>query len=347
MSEYKISIIIPTFNIEYDIQRAINSLLNQTIGFENLEIILVDDNSTDKTQEIILEYSKKYENIKYLFLKQNSGSAGKPRNKAIEIATSDYVMFLDNDDEYVKEACEIFYNKITETEVNFIVGTKINELFTPNDYPKEINEAPEFVERNILENLDYLYYPFTSYPGAVWCKIFKREFLVKNNIKCLENLPEDVYFMHQCYYLNPKILFLTNLYLYNHYFYRRNGKSVSSTVSSSYLIKGFLMFDELEKLSNKYNNSFEFFKRYATMFLQHYSYYILVAKASNEEKINLIEKYSSIANKYNIQIKSNILIKIWHKLACSKHIKLTLIYTNLLNILIKLKNFILRREITL
>lgn len=347
MSEYKISIIIPTFNIEHDLKRAIDSLLNQTIGFENLEIILVDDNSTDKTQEIILDYSIKYKNIKYYFLKQNSGSAGKPRNKAIELATSDYIMFLDNDDEYVKEACEIFYNKITETNVNFIVGTKVNELFTPNDYPKEINESPDFVERNILENLDYLYSPFTYYSGAMWCKIFKRGFLVENNIKCLENLPEDVYFMHQCYYLNTNILFLTNLPLYNHYFYRINGKSISSTVSASYLLKGFLMFDELENLSKKYDNSFEFFNRYTTMFLQSYSYYIIAAKASKKVRLDLIKKYSTIANKYDIHIKSNLLIKIWHKLSCSKHFKLALIYTNLLNILISLKNLILRRKITL
>lgn len=136
MSQYKISIIIPTFNVENDLQRAINSLLNQTIGFENLEIILVDDNSTDNTQEIILEYSKEYKNIKYHFLEENSGSAGKPRNIGIKIATSTYVIFLDNDDEYVKEACEIFYKIITQKNVNFIVGSKVNSLYSPNDHPK-------------------------------------------------------------------------------------------------------------------------------------------------------------------------------------------------------------------
>lgn len=69
MVNYKISIIIPTFNIEDDIKRAIDSLLNQTIGFENLEIIIIDDCSTDNTQNIVLNYCKKYENIKNVFLK--------------------------------------------------------------------------------------------------------------------------------------------------------------------------------------------------------------------------------------------------------------------------------------
>lgn len=347
MSKYKISMIIPTFNVENDLKRAINSLLYQTIGFENLEVILVDDKSTDNTQEIILEYSKKYENIKYLFLEENSGSAGKPRNKGIEIATSDYIMFLDNDDEYVKEACEIFYKKITETNENMIIGSEVNEIYSPNDLQKNQKQIPKFIKKNVLENPDYLYTPFTEYSGAMWCKIFKKEFIVKNNIKCLENLPEDVYFMHQCYYLNPNIIFIKNLKLYNHYFYREIGESVSTTLSSSYLIRGFLSFDKLEELSKQKSNSTKFLNRFFKLVLESFSYLIIVSNGTKDEKYYLIEKYSVFGNKYNIKFESNILIQFWHKLACSNHMKVTLIYTYILNIIIRLKNFILRRKITL
>ena len=58
MSSYKISMIIPTFNVEDDLKRAIDSLLNQTLGFENIEVLLVDDFSTDKTRQVILDYAK-------------------------------------------------------------------------------------------------------------------------------------------------------------------------------------------------------------------------------------------------------------------------------------------------
>ena len=219
MSNYKISMIIPTFNVQDDLKRAMDSLLNQTIGFENIEVLIIDDFSTDNTRQIILDYSTKYENIKYVFLESNSGSAGKPRNIGIKMASADYIMFLDNDDEYVPEACSILYEKIREANVNMIICSKTNNLYSINDMPPEINELPTFIEVNILENPEMLYSPYTNYAGAMWCKIYKREFLIKNNIKCLENLPEDVYFMHQCYYLNPNIIFLTNLSLYNHYFY--------------------------------------------------------------------------------------------------------------------------------
>ena len=109
-------------------------------------------------------------------------------------------MFLDNDDEYVPEACEILYDKIIETDVNLIICSKTNNIFNVNDTPEPITEIPNFVEVNILDYPDMLFSPNTNYGGAMWCKIYKRRFLMENNIKCLENLPEDVYFMHQCYY---------------------------------------------------------------------------------------------------------------------------------------------------
>ena len=128
MSNYKISIIIPTFNIEKDLERAIKSLITQTIGFKNIEVVIVDDCSTDGTRNLILDYANKYDNIKYIFLETNSGSAGKPRNIGITHASADYIMFLDNDDEYVDEACEILYNKIKETNSNVLLSLKVNNL---------------------------------------------------------------------------------------------------------------------------------------------------------------------------------------------------------------------------
>ena len=158
MSDYKISMIIPTFNVEDDLKRAIDSLINQTIGFEYIEVILVDDFSTDNTRQVILDYSGKYENIKYIFLESNSGSAGRPRNIGIKNASADYIMFLDNDDEYVPEACKILYDKIIETDVNMIICSKTNSLYSVNDKPKEINETAKFIEVNVLENPDMLFH---------------------------------------------------------------------------------------------------------------------------------------------------------------------------------------------
>lgn len=328
--------IIPTFNVEFDLNRAMNSLLRQTIGFENIEVILVDDYSTDNTREIILNYAKKYNNIKYIFLEENSGSAGMPRNIGIKHATADYIMFLDNDDEYVDEACEIFYNKIKETNVNLIVCCHVNNLFTPKEKPRKITENPLFEEINIFENLDDLYLPKTEYAGAVWCKIYKKDFLLKNNIKCLEKLPEDVYFMHQCYYLNPTILFLTNLYLYNHYFYRVSGTSITVAASFEFLNKTFTMFDKLKELSKNYKNSNNFFKRYSQLFCNVSIYNIIITNSTKKEKIYLMK---CLLNRFkNSDPKlENYTFKIFYKLIKIQKFELCYIYSQIINILLSLK----------
>ena len=336
MANYKISMIVPTYNVEDDLKRAIDSLLNQTIGFENIEVLLVDDFSTDNTRQIIRDYAKQYENIRYIFLESNSGSAGRPRNIGIENASADYIMFLDNDDEYVPEACKILYDKIIETNMNMIICSKTNSLYSAKDSPEKITEAPKFTEVNVLNHPDMLFSPNTKYGGAMWCKIYKTTFLLDNNIRCLENLPEDVYFMHQCYYLNPNILFLTNLSLYNHYFYRVTGQSISVTLSASFLHKVFLAFNKLKELSLQFENSKLFFYRYCSLFFGELAYDIIISDLSKYERISIIKDYSKCAKYSNPNFESKISWS-WFILARNGHFTLTYLYSRVLKFLLKIK----------
>lgn len=102
----KISIILPIFNVGPHLRKGIDSLLNQSIGKENLEIIMVDDCSTDGSGDIIDEYADKYDSCIAIHLEENTGSANGPRNRGIEESTGNYVMFLDPDDSYTKDACK-------------------------------------------------------------------------------------------------------------------------------------------------------------------------------------------------------------------------------------------------
>ena len=339
MTDYKISMIIPTYNIGTDLNRSINSLFNQTIGFKNIEVILVDDYSTDNTRNIILDFANKYDNIKYIFLEKNSGSAGKPRNVGIKNASADYIMFLDNDDEYVKEACELLYAKINETDANLIVSSKINNFYKPTDKEPQITEPPEFKEINILNDPDFLFH-HTEFAGAMWSKIFKKEFLLNNNIECLEKLPEDTYFMHTCYYLNPKVLFLTNLRLYNHYFYRGTGKSITVTLSSSFLEKSLFVYTKLKDLNQKHENTSKFFDRYNKLYFGELAYFIIICEASKKEKTSLIQKYIEIKPKTNFKL-NDVILNSWYRIVCTNKMNLILAYTNILNFLIKIKRKII------
>ena len=124
---YKISIIIPVFNVEDYIDNAFQSIYNQTFNFEDIEIIFIDDNSTDNSLEIIEKYAKKYRNVISIHLDTNSGTAGKPRNIGMSHATADYIMFLDPDDLFTDDACEILYDEILNNWAYITVVAQIQQ----------------------------------------------------------------------------------------------------------------------------------------------------------------------------------------------------------------------------
>lgn len=98
-----VSVITPVYNTEKNLKKMIDSALNQT--YSDIELILVDDCSSDSSQEIIKEYIKKYDNIIYFRQEKNLG-AGAARNKALELASGQYVAFLDSDDVWYKDKIE-------------------------------------------------------------------------------------------------------------------------------------------------------------------------------------------------------------------------------------------------
>ena len=88
---YKISIIMPIFNVEKYLKRALNSIINQTMDFRDIEVIMVDDCSTDNSRKIIEEYSNKYSNFIGIYHEKNSGCAGVPRNTGLKRASAEYM----------------------------------------------------------------------------------------------------------------------------------------------------------------------------------------------------------------------------------------------------------------
>ncbi|MDR0911696.1 MAG: glycosyltransferase family 2 protein [Methanobrevibacter sp.] len=191
----KISVIVPVYNRQDYLHKTINSIINQSFGFENIELILVDDKSTDNSCEIIKSYAEKYENVVPIFRKFNSGNPGFPRNDGLKVAKSKYVMFLDSDDEYTHEMCKKMYNAIECNELDFVSCRfqpviKANNKITYPMYNTDIyhglfgSESDnslmifEKKERN-LTNMT-----FNAYRG-----IFKKSFLFENNIL----FPHDVF----------------------------------------------------------------------------------------------------------------------------------------------------------
>ena len=100
----KVSVVIPTYNRANFLPRTIKSVLNQT--FQDFELIIVDDCSTDNTQEVVKEFQKKDDRIRYIRLDKNSGAPAHPKNIGIQNAKGEFIAFLDSDDEWLPDKIE-------------------------------------------------------------------------------------------------------------------------------------------------------------------------------------------------------------------------------------------------
>lgn len=228
MSNYKLSIIIPTFNLEDTIEKAFQSVKTQTIGFTNIELIFVDDYSNDNTLKILKEYENNYTNVKVIPLNENSGFAGKPRNIGLKNATAEYVLFLDGDDELLVDSCEVLYNYIVRNSSDMVIGGHINrydngklEHHSPL-YSGRIETFTKVNDANLL-----------NITPAICAKLFKKELVDKNDIKFPEGNPgQDLVFLLESILNSEKITVLNNFYVY----YRNiHDKSVSFNLNEKYL----------------------------------------------------------------------------------------------------------------
>lgn len=180
----RFSIIIAAYNIEDYIERAIESVEKQTL--QNLEVIVINDCSTDKTGEKILKLCSKYDNIIYLEHKENK-KAGGARNTGLKIAQGEYIVFLDGDDylanENVLEKLDkvIGKDKVDVVYLGFKIGGDREELVIP---------TPETCTKTYKAAID-------KYPNP-WSKCWRREFLKENNITFPEHrFYEDVLFVYK------------------------------------------------------------------------------------------------------------------------------------------------------
>lgn len=197
-----ISVIVPIYNAQSCIEKCINSIINQTK--KELEIILINDGSTDDTDKIIKKYKDK--RIKY-FINKNCG-IGSTRNFGIEKATSKYILFVDSDDYLELDACEKLYKKIEEDKSDILVYN-FNKI--ENNILEKITIQP-FLKTNLLNNPNIL----LDINMSPWNKLYKREFIIKNKIKFVENLKyEDAPFVSEALYKAENISYL-NEYLYNY-----------------------------------------------------------------------------------------------------------------------------------
>ena len=250
----KVSVIIPVYNSEKYIEKCINSVLAQT--YQNYEIIVINDGSKDNSGKIMEQLQDKYpDKIKYI--EQENMGVAKTRNKGIERATGDYIAFMDNDD-YIEND---YLQTLIENSDNGHYDIVLCGYQRPNENGKIIKKL--YVNENRWSWL---------LVTAPWAKIYKKSYLIENNLKFLDNnIGEDVYLNLQAYLLTDKVK-AVNYIGYNWFF---NTKSVSNSSQKDFSkINVFNLLNsciETLKEKNLLNNNYEclelFFFRYIVWFL--------------------------------------------------------------------------------
>ena len=179
----KVSVIIPVFNTEKYLRKCLNSVCNQTL--QDIEIICINDCSTDGSLEILREYAGKDNRIKLIELFENGGAA-KARNIGIDIAHGEYIGFVDSDDFVDLDFYEKLYNKAVETGADAVKGKLYLYDINTN---KVYLEAWIDINDSVKKNKANFYFTFTT-------AIYKSSLIKEYNIRFLEGLIhfEDPYF---------------------------------------------------------------------------------------------------------------------------------------------------------
>ena len=242
-----ISIIIPIYNCEEYIHECIDSLLKQSL--REIEIICVDDQSTDSSYEIIKEYAQKDKRV--IALQQEHSNAGNARNLGIKHAKGKYLLFLDSDDFFDKDLCKTSYHFANYYDLDVLLFSAYkydNKTKEIENYQTLLNT--DFIKTNELYSgkdlKEHLYHVTSSCP---WTKLFKKKFVKQNNLnfQSLTN-SNDVYFTRSSLALANRLMAVDKKLVY----YRVNQeKNTQSTKHKNPLnfIKAYLAVKE--KLENE------------------------------------------------------------------------------------------------
>ncbi|MDY3206012.1 glycosyltransferase family 2 protein [Clostridium baratii] len=212
--EYKLSVIIPVYNVEEYLVETLDSVVNQTM--DNYEIILVNDGSTDNSQSIIDDYAKRYENIVSIY-QENSGP-GKARNKGIDVSRGEYIIFVDSDDIIPRDALLKRYNHAIDNNADIAVCA--THLYDgEKDWPIK-NHFLEEGFKNITNDLELLWMM------GPCNKIYKKRIIEDIRFPEDINYGEDQVFVLRAYLATNKIY--SSKYVGYYYRMRReNGGSLT------------------------------------------------------------------------------------------------------------------------
>jgi len=241
MRNPSVSVIVPAYNCEKTIVRALDSIANQTY-LGQIDLIVINDGSIDGTPEILNDYQVMPFGRKYMLIHQKNGGVSAARNKGIEISVSDYIAFLDSDDYYHPEAFRNYMNKVEETDCDLLFGNIEQKVGD-----KEITGSEKAMEFQPLFK--------TGVINSPCAKVYKREWLVEAGIKFAPDLSigEDLLFNTQAYFKAQHVLVMSYIgYVYDH-----SASSLTESYPPRYFEQRLLLLERFREMLLKEGQLFE------------------------------------------------------------------------------------------
>lgn len=326
----KVSIIVPIYNVEKYLDRCIQSLVNQTLN--DIEIILVDDGSPDNCPSMCDEYAQKDNRIKVIH-KQNAG-LGYARNSGLDIATGEYVAFIDSDDYVDLSMYKTLYKRAETINADAVFCGFKTEIF-PNNWheSKEVYEDQLWEGNNVKE---FMYNMIASgkgvrqerlYQMSVWHAIYRRDIIINHNILFPSErdvVSEDIPFQVDFLKNSNRILYLKEHY----YYYCLNGTSLTATFKK----EKFYGYNKLRECLLSKINEMEYRQRVNRLYIGYCRSYCFDLLSSNIEDKNKLYKLifdDSVFKKVKYEFSPSFLpihTKIMYTLMSNKTLLFLLVY---------------------
>lgn len=294
MNKNLISIIVPVYNTEQYLKRCIESIQNQT--YTNLEIILIDDGSTDKSLAICEQYAEADKRIKVIH--QENQGVSSARNKGLSNANGKYIGFVDSDDYISKDMYEILVREMENADVdmvacgyNFDVNGKIVSVRNERDVVERIMPAEKFM---------YYAYNRDQYRGVAnytVCKLYSRKIIDMFQIKFDRRfiIGEDMVFT-TIFYLNCRNIKYINMPLY--YYYVRSNSAINDVSKDKQNV--LLAYEEVIHLCESYGID-QLVQKYIKRFYVYWCGRCLeysIAKRDNESVVKIQNKAKLYLSEY-------------------------------------------------
>lgn len=266
MRQPLISIIIPVYNVEKYLTECLESVIKQT--YKNIEIICINDGSTDGSLKILNIYAQNDNRIKIIDMK--NGGLSSARNAGIKAVTGEYIMFVDSDDWIDIKTCEHAINIITDYHVDIVMWSYTRE-YENNSIPKKIFDKDilfnEIETKNKIYRRFFGLYDFElAHPEnadaivTVWGKLYKTSLIIDNNIEFVDT--REIGSCEDALFNIYMFKYIKNVYYSNRYYYhyRKNNVSFTTNYKNDLYLKWKNLYDLMERYIKENNLGDSFHK---------------------------------------------------------------------------------------